>query len=118
MLSYRDIHMTVTSSSGGSQSSCRHTTARLFSACFLLVGASHRVRAADPLDPGLTPLEPSLPMTLKQQLQEAEWDALEQREDMALVAAGRGPSGEGMYGSCAIGTLNTGSRCAAARDIP
>ena len=107
----------VTSSSGGSQSSCRDTPARLFSACFLLVGASHRVRAADPLDPGLTPLEPSLPMTLKQQLQEAEWDALEQREDMALVAAGRGPSGEGMYGSCAIGTLNWQS-LPAARDIP
>ena len=91
-----------TSASGGSQSSCRDTPARLFSACILLGGASHRVRAADPLDPVLTPLEPSLPMTLKQQLQEAEWDALEQREDMALVAAGRGPSGEGMYGSCAI----------------
>jgi len=45
------------------------------------------------------PLEPSLPLALKQQLQEAEWDAGERKEEVALIAAGRGSEGEGLYGS-------------------
>ena len=38
-------------------------------------------------------------MALRQQLQEAEWDAGERSEEVALMAAGRGAEGEGMYGS-------------------
>lgn len=57
---------------------------------------------AAPSEP-LPAQQPMLPLALKQQLQEAEWDAGERREEVALIAAGRGSEGEGMYGSPLLG---------------
>ena len=66
-----------------------------------MLAAAALCSLAAPSEP--LPLEPALPLALKQQLQEAEWDAGERREEVALLAAGRGSEGEGLYGTPLLG---------------